>query len=240
MATRKLTALVSTIGFCLGAIACGSSSEDAPAAGGTAGSTAGSPAGGSTSGGSSNGGGGSSAGGATGGGGSSAGGAANCTALSPTGTAPDLIISEVAPGMGIEVFNPGTVAVPVTDNIWFCSQFDYQEATATGGKTMVPPGGYVVLNWPASYTLATAAGGEILLYLGTDFAPTETTQQDYVCWGDHAGGRKDEPIGGGTLFPGNCAPAMTAGAIHRKPSTPGGDAASFDSTAAPSLADCPM
>jgi hypothetical protein len=155
-----------------------------------------------------------------------------------------LIISEIVPEMGIEVFNPGTTAVPI-NQIWFCSQFDYKQAPAISGKTEVAPGASVALSWPEglegmNYGLATSAGGEMLMSVGADQFPTENTTEGYVCWGNHVGGRKDDvTVGVDLLYTGDCAPALTGGAIARKPSTNGMDATSYDTTVAPSLADCP-
>jgi hypothetical protein len=149
-----------------------------------------------------------------------------------------LIISEIVPGTGIEIFNPGTAAVPLAD-VWFCSQYDYQEAVASNAQTEVPAGGYVVVDWPESYTLATPAGGEMLMMINADGVPTPETTQTYVCWGNHAGGRQgDTSSGANVLYMGNCAPAMTAGSLARKAGTDGLGAASYDATVAPSLADC--
>lgn len=159
----------------------------------------------------------------------------------PTGTAHQLVISEIVPAMGIEVFNPGTAPVSLTD-VWFCSQYDYRQGPAINGQTEVPPGGYVALSWPmgSGYELATATGGEMLMMINADGVPTPDTVQSYVCWGDHTGGRKgDSSSGADQLYMGNCAPALTAGSISRLPGTDGLGAASYDTAAAPSLADCP-
>jgi hypothetical protein len=156
----------------------------------------------------------------------------------PTGTAHDLTLSEVAPGMGIEVFNSGTAAVPI-DSIYFCSQFVYKKATSPSGKTEIAPGEYAAVAWPDMYELTTAQSGEILVMLGSEFPSLENTQS-YVCWGSHSGGRKDDTtVGVDLLYGGDCAPALTAGSIVRKPGTNGMDASSWDTTPAPSLADCP-
>ncbi|HTM45350.1 MAG TPA: hypothetical protein VL137_10370 [Polyangiaceae bacterium] len=220
------------------------------AAGGVAAAAGGSPTtGGSGTGGTASGGmttGGVGVAGAGGAGGAGAGGAgagAACTPLAPTGAARKVIISQIVPGMGIEVFNPGTTPVSIS-SIWFCSDFDYQQVTAPSGKTAIAPGAFVVLAWPDSpgYALATASGGELLLNLDT-FGPTPDNVQSYVCWGNHSGGREpttQDGISAGVdqLYSGACAPAMTAGALSRKPNTNGMDASSYDSAGAPSLADC--
>lgn len=237
---------MTVVSLSLGSLACGSSS-DAPApmntggtmstggtvaGGGAAGTTAGAGAGGVATGGT--------AGSGIGGGGSGGAGS-GCTPLMPTGTARQLVISEVVPAMGIEVFNPGTAPVAI-DMIWFCSQYDYAQTTAPSGKTEVAPGAYVALAWPegSGYDLATVQGGEMLMMINDDGAPTPDTVQSYVCWGDHTGGRKgDTTSGAATLYMGDCAPAMTAGSLSRKPGTDGLGAASYDATVAPSLADCP-
>ncbi|HEX2879478.1 MAG TPA: hypothetical protein VHO25_08065 [Polyangiaceae bacterium] len=234
------------IGCSLSVLACGSSSDD-----GAANNTGGTSTGGTLSAGGSSGAAGSTSGGAGGAGaanggaaGSTAGGGAGgsaCTPLMPTGTAHELVISEVVPGMGIEVFNPGTTPVTV-EHIWFCAQFDYKQAPAMNGQTQVPPGAYVALTWPTGdgYELTTAAGGEMLMMVNEDGFPTADTTQSYVCWGSHTGGRKDDTsVDVDLLYTGNCAPALTAGSITRRPGTDGLGAASYDTAAAPSLADCP-
>jgi hypothetical protein len=152
-----------------------------------------------------------------------------------------VIISQIVPGMGIEVFNPGTAPVNIS-TIWFCSDFDYQQVTAPSGKTAIAPGAFVVLSWPTTY-VASATGGELLMNLDT-FGPAPDNVQSYVCWGNHSGGREpstQDGIAAGVdqLYSGACAPPMTGGALSRKPGTNGMDASSYDSAAAPSLADCP-
>lgn len=233
MTLRSTSLLCSLISLAVSLAACSSSDDGGGGgAGTTAGGSAGTAAGGGGTGGSTGG-----SGGSTGGSGGSTGG--SCTDLAPTG-AEKLIISEVVPGMGIEVFNPGTTAVSLS-SVWFCSQYVYEAAVSPGGKTEVPAGGYAVISWPSSYSLTTAADGEMLLYVDPSAGafPTAENVVDYVCWGPFSGGRKDDPIGGGTLFPGACAAAPAAGAITRLPSTSGTDAASYDVTSAASLADCP-
>lgn len=233
MTLRSTSLLCSLISLAVSLAACSSSDDGGGGSAGTAaGGTAGSAAGGGGTGGSSGG-----SGGSTGGTGGTA--PANCTDLAPTGSE-KLIISQVVPGMGIEVFNPGTTAVSLA-SVWFCSQYIYAQGPSASGKTEVPPGGYVMLGWPDGYELTTAADGELLLYVDPTAGafPTDQNIVDYVCWGPFTGGRKDDPVGGGTLFPGACAAAPAAGAITRLPNTSGTDAASYDVTSAASLADCP-
>jgi hypothetical protein len=161
--------------------------------------------------------------------------------LAPTGTPHKLIISQVVPGVGIEVFNAGTTAVDVHD-IWFCSSFDYQNANATSGKTSIAPGAFVVMDWPdtPNYAVATSTAGELLLYSDSEF-PSPENLQSYVCWGAYVDGtgRKTDAFDT-EIYTDDCAPALTNGAISRKPGTNGRGQDSYDTAAVPALADCPL
>jgi hypothetical protein len=156
----------------------------------------------------------------------------------------ELVISEIAVDTGIEIYNPGTAAVPLS-GLWFCSNYDYIQVAAANGKTEVPAGGYVHLAWPRdNYGTVDTSGGELLLYTSTDGFPTAENIHDYVCWGDHTGGRKWDSTSGeeievARVYNGDCTAAPTAGAITLLPSTDGMGPTSYDTAAAPSLSDCP-
>lgn len=173
---------------------------------------------------------------------------ANCPALAPTAGArpvPDVIISEIAPGQGIELYNTTDRAIDLAmARLYLCASFVYTQAIGSGNpplteKTSIPPRGYLKVSWPSEFeTVASAMAGEMLLYRGST-VPTASNVMDYVCWGSFTGGRKTMAAGGMVLYPGDCTPAMASGSLHRKAGTNGEGPDSYDHEAAPDLADCP-
>ncbi|HXV13450.1 MAG TPA: FlgD immunoglobulin-like domain containing protein, partial [Candidatus Krumholzibacteria bacterium] len=134
-------------------------------------------------------------------------------------------------GQYVELFNT-TAADIVLPNIYFlCSHFVYAQVAGT-----VPAGGYATVPWPASFTTAVDASGEMMLYDSGLFG-TSTDILDYVIWGNPAITRKNQALAVGKWVGAN-APSISGGAIHRRIGVQGNEAADYDAAAAPTPENC--
>jgi len=150
---------------------------------------------------------------------------------------PSLIMSEINPGDYIELFN--TTASPIAlsaSPFWLCSPFDYAQLSAIAGAVTVPAGGYATVPWPGNFS-DTDAGGEIQLFKDANFG-SGASILDFVCWGVNPHGSRKLQAEGAGKWSGACAPALTNGALHRKPNTNGTSAAHYDATLAASPMNC--
>lgn len=155
-------------------------------------------------------------------------GTPSCPDLMPTGDA-ELVISKIdIATRRVEVFNPGSAPFTLGEHQW-CDQPRYDDMAGTG-PTTIPAGGYAIFTLPAGWL---GASGELAIYSSGPFGTADNVI-DFVCWGTpraEGGSRRDEATAGGN-WSGDCAPAPTMGAIVRRPSTSGADAASYDTTVA--------
>ncbi len=159
-------------------------------------------------------------------------GACECPAALALTSTESLQISEVAPGMYIELFNAGSTPIDLgASGFEFCSPFNY----APVGTGTVAPGAYISVPWPVGFS-DTAARGQMILYRNNSYA-TPASVMDFVCWGTGTGGRLSTAEAA-SRWSGGCAPALTGGAIHRLTATDGASAASYDTTSPRSGATC--
>jgi len=174
------------------------------------------------------------------------------TDLSPTddGTAQpaDLVISEINPGLRIELYNATNSPISLSSvTHQFCSPFKYRALSALAPQVTVPPKGFALVPWPSNFD-DTDSGGEVILYKDNSFGNNDSIL-DFVCWGTNPHGtRIGQAVcagkwGGDCSNPtmptaDACAPALTNGAIHRKMSTTGTSAADYDTDSAASPANC--
>jgi hypothetical protein len=163
--------------------------------------------------------------------------------MAPAGSmlpAPKLVIAEIALGAEshIVIHNNSAEAIALA-GYGLCSNYIYyQTLSKLSASPMIAPGEFLSLeveNFFKTLAGASAEKGELLIFEGAG-APVAkgggTDVHDYVCWGTFTGGRRSKD-GGEKRYFGDCAPAMTAGALRRKPGTSGEDAASYDSTVTP-------
>lgn len=144
-----------------------------------------------------------------------------------------LQISEIAPGMYIELFNAGTGPIDLgASGFQFCSPFNY----AAVGTGTLAPGAYITVSWPSGFT-DSATRGEVILYRDSDFA-SPASIMDFVCWGTGGRGSRQDTAETASRWSGACAPAITGGAIHRLTATNGAGATSYDVTSTPTGATC--
>ena len=121
-----------------------------------------------------------------------------------------LQISEIAPGMYIELFNAGDRAINLgTSGFQFCSPFNY----AGVGTGTLAPGAYITVPWPSGF-IDSASRGEMILYRNSAF-DTPASIMDFVCWGTGGRGTRQDTAETASRWSGACAPAITGGAIHR-------------------------
>lgn len=144
---------------------------------------------------------------------------------------PALVISEVNPGQYIEFFNTTGADIIFPSVYFLCSHFVYAQVAGT-----VPAGGYATVLWPASFTTAVDASGEMMLYDSSLFG-TSTDILDYIIWGNPAITRKTQATAVGKWIGAN-APSITGGAIHRLIGVKGNVATEYDAAAAPSPENC--
>lgn len=144
---------------------------------------------------------------------------------------PPLVVSEVNPGEYIELFNTTASDITLPGIYWLCSSFVYAQVAGT-----VPAGSYKTVPWPASFGHITDASGEMMLYDSSLFG-TSTDILDYIIWGNPGLTRKSQATAVGKWTGAN-APALTAGAIHRKIGVKGNQASEYDHAAAPSPENC--
>lgn len=155
--------------------------------------------------------------------------------LDPQEGPTDLVITEVSLGNYIELHNPTGADITTGSTYEWCSRPDYISAAAI----TVPAGGYVTVNWPATFNSANATDGEIALYNnGSNYGNADFIA-DFVCWGNanQPNTRKDTAEAAGE-WTGDCAPSLTNGVIKRNMSNSGNDAASWDSTVMEDPTDC--
>jgi hypothetical protein len=164
------------------------------------------------------------------------------TALAPaddgTGTTRQaILIAEIDPGAHLELFNNTGAAIDLgTSTVQVASGAMTAALSTAGAGVTIPAGGRAVVTWPAAFTDAMDAGGEVVLYL--DDTPAADEIMSFVCWGTGGGSFKTDAENNGKWTAGACPAALTAGALHRSPSTDGKDAADFDITSAPSPETC--
>ncbi len=153
-----------------------------------------------------------------------------------SGLSTDLVISEIEPGVHIEVFNTTNADITLLGTTFeFCSPFEYDALEDLAPAGVVPARGYLTLSWPGDFS-DLAMGGEILIYNDTPFGDPNNIA-DFVCWGaGNPPSRKSEAEDVGK-WSGACAPAITQGAIHRLSATTGTGMASYGD-AAPSPQNC--
>lgn len=145
---------------------------------------------------------------------------------------PALVISEVNPGNYVELFNTTQSAIVLPSIYWLCSHFVYAQVAGT-----VPAGGYATVPWPANFTSAVDANGEMMLYRSANFGAS-TDILGYVIWGNPiAPTRKSQALAVGKWIGAN-APSITNGAIHRRVGVQGNKPAEFDAAAAISPLNC--
>jgi|GEM_PF-2116222 len=148
------------------------------------------------------------------------------------GRSETLHISEIVPGMYIEVYNDTDAAITLgSTTLQFCSPFNYAALTGT-----VPARGYATLPWPTGFS-DTLSGGEVILYRNSSFG-TPASVMDFVCWGTNPHGTRMATAVSAGRWTGSCAPAITGGAIHRRVGTDGTDASDYDTSSPPSSAAC--
>ncbi len=149
---------------------------------------------------------------------------------------PNLVISEIAPGMHIELFNTTGSAIALSGvSHQLCAPFLYVTLSSLAPTVTVPAGGYAIVPWPSSFGATTAAAGEVMLYANGSFGDN-TAILDYVCWGASPGGRLAQAMAI-SKWSGACAPALTGGAIHRIAMRAGDLATHYDTTSPPSPAN---
>ncbi len=154
----------------------------------------------------------------------------------PVGGRSDLIISEIKPGVHIEVFNTTESDIDLSlSPYWWCAPFQYRPVSTA---KVVPAGGYATVGWPDFLTNPTEGSGEVILFR-TNFFFTSTNILDFVCWGAPRAitrvGQAEE-VG---KWAGDCAPEIpSGGAIHRRIGTDGTRAGHYDVTSIPSPTDC--
>jgi CSLREA domain-containing protein len=154
-----------------------------------------------------------------------------------TGLLVDLVVSEVAPGQHIELYNPSASPMPLWQVAHRLMSPPFSVPVATLAPDAIAPArGYVTLPWPGTFP-APIRAHEIVLYRDADTANPQKIV-NYACWGDRfPPERKDdaEQVG---KWSGDCAEALSDGAIHRMRGTPGTGLASFDTVSGPSPRSC--
>jgi hypothetical protein len=151
---------------------------------------------------------------------------------------PDLVISEIAPGAYLELYNTTGSPIALSGTTHqLCEPFNYADLATLAPTATVPALGYAVVPWPSAFTAGSATAGEVMLYSGLPFS-TSTLILDYVCWGGVGApsGRLTQATGVGK-WSGTCPAALAGGAIHRRPGTAGTTAADYDVVSARSNAD---
>jgi hypothetical protein len=153
-----------------------------------------------------------------------------------------LVLSELAPGQHVEVFNATNSAIALDGRDFRLVSGDevvVLDAAGIGAGVTIAAGGFAALGWPASFTAPVAAGGEVLLYLDADLADDDKIM-DFVCWGDTptVSRKASAEAGGKWTVDEACPAALAMGAIHRLTATTGLDAASYDVTGPPSPTTC--
>jgi hypothetical protein len=160
-------------------------------------------------------------------------GSCGCPAALALTSTESLQISEIVPGMYIELFNAGTSAINLgTSGFEFCSPFVYGGV----GTGTLAPGAYITVPWPSGFT-DTAARGEVILYRDGDFG-NPASIMDFVCWGTSGRASRQSTAETAGRWSGACAPAITGGAIHRLTATNGTGASSYSTSATPTGATC--
>ncbi len=153
------------------------------------------------------------------------------------GAPPTLIISEINPGEYIEVFNNTTAPMNLAATVFeLCSRPGYARVATLTGAGTVPAGAYATLGWPVGFA-DVDAGGEVMLYASSSYG-TSAHIMDFVCWGVNPhSSRKAQAVEVGK-WTGDCAGALTSGAIHRLAGTTGTTAASYSTSLPPSAVTC--
>jgi len=162
-----------------------------------------------------------------------------CPDLAPRDDGTDqsigLVVSEVAPGDFVELFNFTSESIDLTGQ-----EFHVESSAAlvpletlSGSSPMVPPLGYRVLAWPSSFVGSNAAG-EIALSADSSLTATQSLV-DFVCWGGGGALPSQKPRAEAAgKWIGPCAPPLAAGAITRFVETLGVGASDYDATSSPS------
>ena len=158
-----------------------------------------------------------------------------CPDLDPQpdgGTTPALIISAIDPGESIELFNDSGSSVDLSASTGdLCSPFTYVTLATLAPETVIGPGEYATLPWPAAF-FDNEAGGQIILYnISTGHLPDNIA--DFICWGTGSAGRKTQAEDVGK-WSGDCVAAISAGkTIRRFTGTDGTTLTSYDPVAEP-------
>jgi hypothetical protein len=95
-----------------------------------------------------------------------------------------LVVSQVVPGTGIELFNASSADVDLDVTDWRVVAGESQEVVAdiAAGDLTVRSGWYRALSWPAGFEQVVDPSGEMALWLGSDFDDGSQIS-DFVCWG---------------------------------------------------------
>jgi len=155
-----------------------------------------------------------------------------------TGVTADLVISEIAVGNFIELYNTTNQPIALADTTHqLCSPFIYTALGTIAPDVIVAPGGFATVPFPTGFTDSDSRG-EIMLYKDSSF-DVNTSILDFICWGPARVGssRKDQALAIGKWV-GDCAPAINGGSIARTMSSTGTGAASYDANAIPSPTNC--
>lgn len=140
-----------------------------------------------------------------------------------------LVLSEVAPGQFLELFNNTDADLVLADQSWGAASGSGRLVfTGDAGTVKVPARGYATVPWDAALK-AERGNGELALYIGVtgdaDFDVAEKLV-GYVCWGD--GDHLQRALAGmAGKWDGACAAALTGTAIRRLAEVSGAAAAGF-------------
>jgi hypothetical protein len=155
-----------------------------------------------------------------------------------------LVLSEINPGDYLELYNttPSPIALG-SSAYWLASPHDYCGVAMLAPGVTVQAGGYATVPWPSATSgcfvgfTDVDAGGEILLYLDSQFSADDHIM-DFVCWGTNPHFSRKSQAEATGKWTGPCAAALTGGAIHRAIGTDGIDASDYDTAAPPTPKDC--
>lgn len=130
--------------------------------------------------------------------------------LAGAGGLPALVISEVAPGRFIELYN--TTAAPIdlsgSDYLLHSRGNTPQNIVLAASGVTVPAGGYATIDW--GFSRATLDGGDLALYTSADDLSNARSLLDYVCWGGlPAANRQALANAAGKWIGGLCGPFLT-------------------------------
>ncbi len=147
---------------------------------------------------------------------------------------PALVISEVNPGQYVELFNTTGSDIVLPSIYFLCSHLVYAQMAGT-----VPAGGYATVPWPASFSTAVDASGEMMLY-DSQFFGISTDILDYIIWGNPnpRSTPRNQAVAVGKGVGAANALSISGGAIHRRIGVKGNQASEYDAAAAPTPENC--